>query len=500
MAREAVLRESLWRRAGAWMERQSEHLNAILIREIRRALNGRVFILAFLVLLFLCVMACFGAISASGDRAGAGWNVFSFLFMALCGISFLSLPLMVANLVYTEIKERTFELLSITTLTAARIVWGELMTAMGLFVLYTSAVAPFMAFSYLLGGVDIRTIGTGIALAFLGSMILSLVAVVTSAQRTGEASVRVVLAILAMIAFGLIVSLANGWNRPLEQMWDEPNIWKILLLGFTAYATLGAMLFTAATGQLTFASANRARPLRLAVAAHLILTGLAAWPLHDEDLNLGLVLYALILLFGIGIVALGEGEDLTRRQLRTGWFGRRLPTLWSLFLPGARRGLAFVFTTGAVAVILYSLVITFSIVTLDEKHYYRTLHAPLIAFSYLVLYLSSSYLLSLLLPLPLRRPLILRAIPVVLFIVTLLFPFILSLTLKLDIEDNPVVAAFHPLVFLVTMIDRYSFFNNAMVTVYGLYLLAGLVGAGMILPILFSMKRAVNDREIGGRG
>jgi hypothetical protein len=57
-----------------------------------------------------------------------------------------------------ELEDHTYELLSITTLGARQIISGKLASSFLQMLVYLSAIAPCIAFTYLLRGVDIRTI------------------------------------------------------------------------------------------------------------------------------------------------------------------------------------------------------------------------------------------------------------------------------------------------------------------------------------------------------
>ena len=58
-----------------------------------------------------------------------------------------------------EWEDGTFELLSITALSARQIVTGKLASAILQMMVYYSALAPCIAFTYLLRGIDIITVG-----------------------------------------------------------------------------------------------------------------------------------------------------------------------------------------------------------------------------------------------------------------------------------------------------------------------------------------------------
>jgi ABC-type Na+ efflux pump permease subunit len=70
----------------------------------------------------------------------------------------------------TEREDRTYELLSVTTLRPRQIIGGKLAGAVLQMLVYLSAISPCLAFTYLLRGLDILTIATIIVYLFFGSL------------------------------------------------------------------------------------------------------------------------------------------------------------------------------------------------------------------------------------------------------------------------------------------------------------------------------------------
>jgi hypothetical protein len=474
---------SRWERLWGWSDGQSERLNAILIREIRRALNGRFFVIAFLILLALCLFSCLFTVYADERPAGLGYRIYVWLFLSLCGVTFLGLPLMVSGLVHAEIKEKTLELLSITTITAARIVWGELMTALGLFVLFASAVTPFMAFSYLLGGVDLRTIATSIGIAFLISMFLSLVAVLGSLSRSGEASLRAGLVVLAIVAFFIVAGLSQEWSRPLEALWDSPDAGYIVACVLSTYVTLMAILFAATAGRLTFASANRVGPVRAAIAVHLLLMGTLCFWQADMPLWVGWAIYSMCVLFITGFLVIGEEEALSRRLRRGGRLRAQFPATYALFLPGARRGLVFVFALGALVTIMATTGMLVVHSRIGASWHQTMVWLPGLLYAYLVIYLGVSHALCAMLPAAFQRPILRRGVLVVLFATMLLIAPIVCLITRTRLDRLPLPAVPSPIIYLPVIYDTPSDFRDALPITVSLLLFGSLVFVAMLAPL-----------------
>ena len=72
-----------------------------------------------------------------------------------------------------EREDRTYELLSISALTARQMIGGKLGSAIVQMLVYLSAISPCMAFTYLLRGIDFLTIGLFLVYTVLASVGLS---------------------------------------------------------------------------------------------------------------------------------------------------------------------------------------------------------------------------------------------------------------------------------------------------------------------------------------
>ncbi|MBI2930154.1 MAG: hypothetical protein HYY16_00760 [Planctomycetes bacterium] len=438
-----------WAAVEEFADRASDRLNAILIRETRRALNGKLFAIVFSVLLAICVGACLIIGWSEAGEEGLGWMVFRVLFLCFSGVAFMGLPSIISSMVQGEIREKTFELLCITNVTPARIIWGELWTAAGLFLLMASGIAPFMAFSYLLGGVDVRTIATGMGFIFLMSILLSLFATVAAVVPGREIASKLAVVLFALGAWGAASSLVMpSYWVPLVDMWDEPQTPWILLALLGTYLSLGGIFFTVGMARIGFAAANRSGPIRLAVLVHLAVISTIAWFGELPQAWATLIIYQHSVLFLLGMACVGEEEELTCRQSRKGRLARRLGPIWSLFLPGASRGMAFVTLAG---------IITAGVTTLGllNAHAIDTewLAWPWITLAYLVVYFGASSALCRLLPARWRTPLLRRAGVLLVFFVFLMIPLFVAVTTGASLARNPLLTVSHPILFLANLWD-----------------------------------------------
>lgn len=207
------------------LERWSDRLNPVLVKEVRQVLKSRGFVAAFLVMLTVAWLASLVLVAQAGDRLEYGEPGATFfgvylgiLMLALCFV----MPMIVFRSVASEFEHKTFESLAVTTLTAQRVVWGKLQGAFVQMAAYYSAVAPFICFTYLIGGVSLLAIVVALMMSWIASLTVCLGALMLGSLTRGGAGQ--VIATLVLLAGALVVFLAGtplsisiasvgfGWN------------------------------------------------------------------------------------------------------------------------------------------------------------------------------------------------------------------------------------------------------------------------------------------------
>ena len=159
---------SRWEESWVWI---GERLNPIVIKEVRQSLKSKQFTISFGLTLMAAVAWTLIAVSLSVPRIyymPGGMTLLAGFF------SILALPLMVIipfsafRSMTSETEDSTFELLSISSLSAAQIVRGKMASSLVQILLYLSALAPCIVLTYLLRGVGLFTIlfSLGFTVAF----------------------------------------------------------------------------------------------------------------------------------------------------------------------------------------------------------------------------------------------------------------------------------------------------------------------------------------------
>ncbi len=404
-------------RIEAMLERWGERLNPILVKEARQAMKSRQFSITF-ALLLIC---------------GWGWSIIGValtypgiyyaptgIFMLTGYYFILALPMLLVvpfsafRSLASEREDGTYELLSISTLGARQMVTGKLGSAILQMLVYYSAIAPCIAFTYLLRGIDVISIGLLLFYTFCVSVILSAVGLVFAGlarSRQWQVLVSVVLLLgLAAVAWAWGIMVAVMLSEGIEQIpKDAAEFWWIQMMLLTAWATYVVLLVLAAAAQNSFPSDNRSTRIRIAMLTQTVLFvgwtayGWVQYP-YWELLTMAFI-FAAAHWYVYGVLMSGESARLSprvRRQLPMSFLGRVFLT-W--FNPGS--GTGYVFAIANVTVLLLCLLTAVAIQSatgFPETPSFRTnvvettVRACLLTLGYLVAYLGVGRLLILLIP------------------------------------------------------------------------------------------------------
>lgn len=263
-------------------DRIADHINPIVVKELRQAVRSRY--VASILLLFLLV--CFLALTvvvfvAAGNDFSLGRQLFIGLCLALFGAGVILVPLYTGVRLALERTDTQVDLFFVTTIRPRQIISGKTFSGWGILLLLYSVCAPFLLFSYLLRGVDIQTI----LLTLLMQLVVCLFGLQFGIFLACIPASRPIRALLGIAGTGALVFLAFGWVKMLEGIIfyggfnpGMHDFWPIL--GSQAGIALAAIefFFLAAVGMLTPGVANRTWRLRLYFTI--------LWPL-----TLGLTLY-----------------------------------------------------------------------------------------------------------------------------------------------------------------------------------------------------------------
>ncbi len=346
------------RRVDGWLSRASDSLSAILVKEARQAIKSRQFLITFGMLLIGAWAYTFVAIAMIGPGIyynAHGPELFYGYFLMLGFCTLVVVPFGAGRSLASEREDGTYEMLSITTMGPHQIVAGKLASALMQAMLYYSVLAPCLAFTYLLQGIDFPTILYVMVVVLMVSALLTMVAVAAATltkDRHWNMLISGGLLFATAYAFMGVAATVHVWLFEESLSINLADFWIANAAALSAYATTFAILFLASAAQLNFASANRSTPLRVAILVqYAVAVGWAAvvaFHLRERFPFLTYELLGLLFLNGsliywslVGIFLTNESAELShrvRRRLPKSLFAR---LFLAGFNPGPGAGLLF---------------------------------------------------------------------------------------------------------------------------------------------------------------
>jgi hypothetical protein len=269
------------------LEQASDRLSPLVVKEVRQLASGREFHYAFhLALLVGLAVAFFGAADAlSGDGTSGGWT-FAALTGALALLGLVVVPLTAFNALRNERLEQTLELITLTALSPRRVVIGKLLAQAVRLVTLFAGLAPFVAMSFLLGGIDFGTILVSMLVVFMWSLCASAACLFLSSAVTSRAASGVVFGVIGVVMLlgllgfggpGVYFLMMRGSMGMSGMGMGASTSWWTLAVSTTFCVALIANLVLLAENRLLLPSQNRSTALRLGFLAQLAL--MVAWTL-----------------------------------------------------------------------------------------------------------------------------------------------------------------------------------------------------------------------------
>jgi len=256
------------------LERFADRMNPILVKETRQAMKSRAFVVTFMLLIACCwIISLVGAITvgASLEYYSYAGRFFASYFLPLAVAIGVVVPFLAYHSMLNERIDDTFEMLSITTLNARRIVNGKLTNAIVLILLCFSAITPFIAFTSLLQGFRMTPVVVTMTAGLFVSIGLCSVALMASTL----ARARIIQGIIAMVllcGLGYVTSLSSVLFQP--GFWTMSAGWSTygyLAVGCLTLCCLVLLFREVAVARITFESDNRSSGIRLVCSLIVVL-------------------------------------------------------------------------------------------------------------------------------------------------------------------------------------------------------------------------------------
>ncbi len=354
--------EKGWERLWLWA---TERINPIVVKEVRQSLKSKQFTIAFGLTLIAAVSWTLIAISLMVPKiyyTPAGVQLLTGFFCILQFPLMIIIPFSAFRSLITEIEDSTFELLSISSLSAWQIVLGKMMSALLQALLYLSALTPCIVLTYLLRGVSLDSIlfvlGLTVTFSVSETALALLLAAVSRARILQVAATLLLLIGLVFGFLGWTIALISG---VMVEMANMPKEFYLVVFGFTTVICVALnLILRSAAAAIDFPSENHSTPLRKRV---LLLVGLilfwstfAVVASREEEIAFVFLIGAFIVCMFIGALMTGELGIISpraRRTLPTTFAGRVFLT-W--FYPGA--GMGYIFLVCLFAALVATMCIT----------------------------------------------------------------------------------------------------------------------------------------------
>lgn len=444
-------------------QRLADRVNPIVVKEIRQGLRTRVFWIFFALMLFACLMISLIAF-ATADGVGNDGRYYFFAYYVCLGlVQFFVIPYSAYRSMSREREEETWVLLTLTGIGPHRILRGKMGSFMLQGLIYASAAAPFLLFSYYLNGIDLPTIVITVIAGATYQLFLTSVAV--SAATLAETKIVRALMhflVLGFLLWGLISGLTStfGLLEAIRNLWSDDAALVAACATIFGMLTWGVLLYEAAAARMALATESYAIGPRLAFivqvlgAMALFIWGAIASGEKSVYAVGSIVLCAHVLAVGIFVASDRDG------MARSLWLkGFRI----SLLKPGALRGFRLVLILlGLITVVLGGLA-SISGATSDERMLSAILGAP----AYAALYLSLPIVLSRLIRHPAEQTaLLVRILFIATFVLGAGMPPLLAALLELE-PDHVFFNLLNPIVGMVNLGDGKSSQVPQLLLVYG---------------------------------
>ena len=341
-----------------WLEARSDWLSPIVVKEVRQVVRGREFAYAFGASLIAgLAVAFFGAADAlAGSGTTGAWTFFA-LMTCVAFLGFAVVPLGAFSAMRNERLEQTLELITLTELSPRRIIIGKLLAQGVKLATLFAAIAPFVAMSFLLGGIDFVTIVLSLAGVFLWSLWACALCLFLSTLLKSRAMSGLIFGLVGLVMLMLVVisrQMYFMFSRGL--MFGGPSTTVTGFVGSTWWVTGLVATFCVATmvnlvllaeNRLALPTENKVTALRVGFMVQLVLVGawmlsfLGATPRIHADIAetlgvIGGIHLALVALFTVTEDLVGSRRTRARESTSSA------NPLLVLFRPGGGRGALYV--------------------------------------------------------------------------------------------------------------------------------------------------------------
>lgn len=457
-------------------QRLADRVNPIVVKELRQGLRTRVFWIFFTLMLLACLVISLIAFAAADGVGKDGRYYFIAYYICLSLVQFFVIPYSAYRSMSREREEETWVLLTLTGLGPHRILRGKMGSFMLQGLIYASAAAPFLLFSYYLNGIDLPTIV--IALIAGATYQLFLTSVAVSAATLAEARiVRALLhfLVLGFLAWGLIAGLTSifGLVESVRNLWSDSAARVATCATMFGMLTWGVLLYESAAARMALATESYAKGPRIAfmvqIAGALAFFVWGAFASGEPSLYPVGAITMCAHVFFVGLFIASDRDGMARSLWLTG-------SKFSLLKPGALRGYRLVLLMlGAVTAVFVTLTLLDKAVS-DWRNFNLVLGAPAFAALYLSLPIIASRLLR---HPPSQTAILVRILFIGIFVFGAGLPPLVAAIIGIE-PDHVLFNLFNPIVGMVNLGGTKSDTNNHLVLLYAVTFGAVVLADGIL--------------------
>ncbi|MFT3710497.1 MAG: hypothetical protein QM817_22975 [Archangium sp.] len=434
------------------VDRFVDTVGPIVVKEVRQGLRARVFAIFFATLLVACLSLALIALAEAQDSVGRafGKDFFGAYLTALGGVCFFVIPFVAFRSMARELEDETWVLLTLTGLGANNITRGKWTSAMSQALLFASACAPFVLFTYFLNGIDIIQIVTALVLASAWSAFLTGLALAIATQAHSKLGrTLATFVIIGLLGMGTVGGVAFAWVLAEEgQRITTNDAFRNFVIGASIFVTLFTWLvLEGAASGLALPSQPASRGPRVAFTIITLLAlgfGLVLFVIQKGGRNDAMAGQVIVSMFltGCGVFCISERDGWPPQANSGGWLRA-----------GAMRSFLLVLGLLAASALMWGFLMTRAgtYSAMDKQ-----LRAIVAALVYPAMYLSFGVILGRVTPLNRLGEQVGTRIG---FVVAVVLGTLLSVLASFVVDGRPdgkLLNALNPIVGMVNFIDRSS--------------------------------------------
>ncbi|WP_377047547.1 hypothetical protein [Roseibacillus persicicus] len=257
----------------------SDWFSPMLVKELRQGLRTHTFVILFLILQGLLALILLTTAAADTNAGGFVSSIIFFFFsLAVLVVQ----PLRGMSAISSEVKGDTIDLMSLTRLSAWRIVFGKWSSIMGQTALVLFAIIPYLILRYFFGGMQLFSELLLLFTLFLFSGVLTAVTVGLSASTL--ALIRAIPLLAGLVLIWPIGYLSFAGFDELLALFspNSRNEWFALLASYLVATFVGYFFLEVAATTIAPSAENRATRKRLISLVVIPLTFAALHAVNHE--------------------------------------------------------------------------------------------------------------------------------------------------------------------------------------------------------------------------